>query len=172
MSAGPIVVGEDNVDVIFDNTAAPSTAGHNSWGWDLAFDKQNNPVVTYATFVQPPGGPTDGSQDVHQYHYARWTGSSWLDRTLVSNAGGHISNLSSGPDLEYWYSGGIEIDPVDPNILYLSRKVNGQFELEQWKTADSGATWSTLSITSTPGLEDVRPFVPPTVRRTSKWSFG
>jgi hypothetical protein len=127
-----------------------ATTGENAWGWDLAYDATGNPVTVFATF-----DPNNGTGS-HRYHWARWNGSEWIDRTLVANAGGSVANSR-----EPHYSGGITLDPTDPNIVYLARKVNGQFELEQWKTADGGLTWATLAITTASGnVENMRPVVP------------
>ncbi|HLL88806.1 MAG TPA: BNR-4 repeat-containing protein [Tepidisphaeraceae bacterium] len=164
LASGPLH--KSNAEKIFAQNDGIAENGDNSWGWDLAFDKQDKPVVAYATFKPNPSFPSgpgypEGNQayDTHQYHWARFDGTKWVDRTLVLDAGGSIADMSVG-NKEYQYSGGIALDPKDPNVVYLSRKVGGNFELEQWKTGDDGATWTTLSITSTSGTEDVRPVVP------------
>ena len=46
-----------------------------------------------------------------------------------------------------------------PNVVYLSRKVQGWFEIERWTTADAGRHWSHNSVVRTPGADNVRPVV-------------
>lgn len=123
--------------------------GTDSWIWDVATDSTGAPVITYATFK---------SDTQHQYHWARWDGTQWIDRTLIDVAGTTIA--MSG---ETHYSGGLALDPTDPNIVYLSRQdTSGNWDLEQWKTADGGQTWSTIKVAegAGAGLENVRPYVP------------
>ncbi|MGF1634498.1 MAG: BNR-4 repeat-containing protein [Phycisphaerae bacterium] len=158
VSTGPLDLTE--AEIVFDRTAAPTTAGDNSWGWDIAFDENANPVLTYASFVPDPAQPNKQSLDTHQYHYARWNGTSWQDTTLVTDAGGTIADLTVGNRGEFHYSGGIALDPSDPDTVYLSRVIDGQFEIEQWITADAGLTWNVITLTDNPADEDVRPFVP------------
>ena len=45
-------------------------------------------------------------------------------------------------------------------MLFLSRQVEGEFEIERWETADLGATWTHQAITAGSGAKNVRPFVP------------
>lgn len=142
LSSGPLSVGQGSK--VFDRTANPAVTGDSSWVWDTARGIDGQPVIAFASLV---------SSSHHQYHWARWNGSAWEDRILVPNAGGNISGDGN-------YSGGIVLDPLDPRIVYLSRVVNGTFELEQWKTADDGQTWSSLAITSGTAAKDIRPFVP------------
>ena len=59
--------------------------------------------------------------------------------------------------IEYEYSGGLALDHHDPSVVYLSRKVNGWFEIERWRTYDGGAHWRHVTIIRTPGADDVRP---------------
>jgi hypothetical protein len=148
-----------DAEKIFDRSAAPDA--DNCWGWDIAFDSDDRPVVTYATFVPDEDHSSDESYDTHQYRYARWDGSEWQEHTLVTDAGGTIANLNVNLGAqEDHYSGGISLDPSNPDIVYLSQKVDGQFEIQQWITEDAGETWTTRTLTSTPADEDVRPFVP------------
>jgi hypothetical protein len=103
-------------------------------------------VIVYATF------PTDTD---HRYRYARWDGSRWIDRELVP-AGGSMSVDPSEPN----YSGGITLNHDDPSTVYLSRQVNGSFEIEVWTTRDRGATWSWRPLTSPGRGDNYRPISP------------
>jgi hypothetical protein len=98
--------------------------GAKAWVHDVALDATGHPVIVYATF------PTETD---HRYHYARWDGSRWAD-TELTRAGGSMSVDTREPD----YSGGITLDHEDPSTVYLSRQVNGVFEVEVWTTPTTG----------------------------------
>jgi hypothetical protein len=95
----------------------------------------------------------------HRYHYARWNGEEWIDSEMVA-AGGWFPETPEGVvEPEPHYSGGVVLDHGDPSIVYLSRPVDGVFEIEQWRTRDGGATWRTHAITAGSARDNVRPFV-------------
>jgi hypothetical protein len=58
-------------------------------------------------------------------------------------------------------------------VLYLSRQVVGQWQIERWQTADGGATWSQRSLTAGSLEKNVRPVVArgggPWVASTKLW---
>jgi hypothetical protein len=114
-----------------------------AWVHDVALDQAGHPVIVYATF------PTDTD---HRYRYARWDGTRWTDRELV-RAGRSMSMDPAEPD----YSGGIALDHEDPSIVYLSRQVNGIFEIQVWTTRNGGATWSSRPLTSLSARDNYRP---------------
>ena len=117
-----------------------------AWVHDVALDAANRPVIVYATF------PTDAD---HRYRYARWDGTRWVDREFV-RAGRSMSVDPAEPN----YSGGISLDHEDPSIVYLSRQVNGIFEVEAWTTRDGGATWSSRALTAPSARNNYRPISP------------
>lgn len=122
-----------------------STDG-DSWGWDLALDDAGRPVVAFATF------PSDTA---HAYHVARWDGDSWVDSTVVADAGGTFCDRLSQPH----YSGGMALASADS--VYVSVARNGTFEIERWDTADDGATWRRAQIvTRRSSGKQVRPTTP------------
>ena len=63
-------------------------------------------------------------------------------------------------ETEPHYSGGISLNHADPSVVYLSRSVNGEFELEKWVTSNNGKTWTHTAITENSKLPNVRPIVP------------
>jgi hypothetical protein len=126
-------------DTVYDGPA-------NAWVHDIALDGTGNPVIVLATFPSPSD---------HRYVYARWTGSAWVSREITP-AGGSISLDGTQPD----YSGGITLDHEDPAVVYLSRDVGGIFEVETWRTADGGATWSRTAVTANSTAANVRPVAP------------
>ena len=109
--------------------------------------------MVFATFPQD----TD-----HRYHYARWTGTEWYQKQLTT-AGKWFPQTPAGvTEPEPNYSGGISLDYDNPSQIYLSKQVEGVFEIMKFSTPDSGATWDSTVITrNTPsGLINVRPVVP------------
>ena len=123
-----------------------ATGGAKAWVHDVALDADGRPVIVYATF------PTDTD---HRYHYARWNGTRWIDQELT-RAGGSMNLDPAEPN----YSGGITLDHEDPSTVYLSRQVNGVFEVEVWTTPDGGATWSARPLTAGSVRGNYRPISP------------
>ena len=77
----------------------------------------------------------------------------------ASNAGGWFPQTPEGEaEKQVYYSGGIVIDHENPDILYLSRRINGIFEIEMWQTVDFGRTWHSDSVTRHSSYDNVRPF--------------
>jgi hypothetical protein len=139
MAALPFTAAQ--ADLVYDAV----TGGARAWIWDVATDSAGNPVIVYATFP---------SSTNHIYHYARWTGTAWVNYTITA-AGGYIDGTS-----QPYYSGGVELDHANPSIVYLSRQINGIHEIEKWTTANGGATWTSVAITSGSLKKNVRPVVP------------
>jgi hypothetical protein len=141
LSSAPIKPSQG--DLVYDAAKTHVSA----WVWDIAFDPRSRPVIVYATFP---------SKDNAQYWYANWTGHRWVSH-FMTNAGGSISP----PTIEQQYSGGITLDHSDTNIVYLSREVDGGFDLERWTTDDGGHDWKhTTVVPATKGVDNVRPVVP------------
>jgi hypothetical protein len=140
LADGPIAPRQ--ADVVYDGRAS----GVPAWVWDVAFDSRGHPVILYATFP---------SQQNHAYWYARWDGRRWVSH-LMTFAGPSISPRS----IEIEYSGGMGLDHRDPAIVYLSRRVNGSFEIERWVTADGGYHWRHARVVrASDGSGDLRPLV-------------
>ncbi|HVK23173.1 MAG TPA: BNR-4 repeat-containing protein [Actinokineospora sp.] len=132
----------DQGDLVYDATNRPK-----AWIHDVAEGKDGKPVLVYANF------PTNSD---HRYRYARWTGTSWFDTEIVA-AGPTIS----GDLYENNYSGGITLDDSDPSVVLLSRQVTGgRHEIERWRTANGGVSWTSEAITSGSTVLNVRPVKP------------
>lgn len=143
VSAGNLVA--TDLDLVYNASAGKG------WIWDIALDSNGYPVLVYAAF------PADNQ---HYYRYARWNGSAWEDHP-VTFAGTWFPQTPTGTtEPEPNYSGGIMLDHNNPSIVYLSRQVNGIFEIEKWTTSNGGTSWSSVSITSGSTKSNVRPFVP------------
>lgn len=135
-----------NTDVVYD--ARPSQV--RAWVWDVASDAAGNPVIVYSRIPDV----TD-----HRYHYARFDGQRWHDVELTAAGKWFPQTIPGTVERETEYSGGLALNHSDPNIVYLSRPVNGVFEIERWTTADSGQSWQQEAVTCNSRYDQVRPFV-------------
>jgi hypothetical protein len=136
-----------DADRVYDATQIDARG----WIWDIAIDAEERPVIVYSASPEE----TD-----HRYRYARWTGSEWLDVELTTGGGWFPQTQPGKTEREPHYSGGIYLDHTNPSIVYLSRPINGVFEIEQWTTPDAGRTWTSQAITAGSSKNNVRPFVP------------
>ncbi len=121
-----------------------------AWVWDVAVDAQGYPVIVYTRLP----AETD-----HRYHYARWNGTEWLDHEIVPAGKWFPQTPPGATEREVHYSGGIALDHGNPDIVFLSRPVNGIFEIEKWWTADLGQTWKSVAVTQNSKNNNIRPFV-------------
>jgi hypothetical protein len=158
-------IGVNDVDMVFDPANPPDGLSNViGTGWDVALDPDGNPVFVYDIYDNAGGGPN------HRYYYYRWDGTKWNAHFLV-NSGGPMTEGNQ----EVGFGGGLILDHVNPNIVYLSTHVNGVFELERWVTADKGATWKYWQITSGSAAKNCRPIVPrntPGGKIDVVWNYG
>lgn len=136
-------------DVVYDATKT----GDKAWIWDVAYDKDENPVIVYARFSH--------ASSEHSYWYARWNGKEWQNTKLCSG-GRHFQRPDPPKEkMEYEnnYSGGLYLDHENPDVVYVSRPINNVFEIEQYVTSDRGKTWTSSPVTQGSTLDNVRPFV-------------
>lgn len=136
-----------------DKVYDASTTFSKAWIWDVAFDKDENPVIVYARF--------NHAFIEHSYWYARWDGGQW-NNSLITKAGIWFQRNDYKKDRSEYecdYSGGVYLDHENPDIVYTSRPVNDIFEIEKWQTADQGKTWQGSPVTSNSEKDNVRPFV-------------
>ena len=133
-------------DIVYDAT----TTKEKAWIWDVAEDKNGDPVIVYSRF------PNDST---HLYYYAVWDQEKWVNHKLL-NSGRWFPQTPKGTiESEPNYSGGIILDHSDPSTLYLSRMKNGKFEIEKWTTSDKGNNWNVTEVTANSTFNNVRPFV-------------
>ena len=133
-------------DLVYDAAAQ----GARAWIWDVAFDSSGYPVLVYAAM------PTETD---HRYRYARWDGTQWNDAEMTA-AGPWFPQTPDGTtEPEPHYSAGVILDHNDTDIVYLSRQVNGVFEIEKWVTGNGGTSWTSESLTVNSQKNNVRPFV-------------
>jgi len=118
------------------------------WIWDIALDKNKRPVVTYSRYP---------SENDHRYYYAFWDGSKWIDQE-ISKSGGWMPSLKQGDRVqEAHYSGGVVLDHQDPSNVYLSRQIEGYFEIEHKRW--NGKKWKTTPVTGHSTINNIRPYV-------------
>jgi hypothetical protein len=134
-------------DIVYDAKATKIRA----WIWDIALDKDSLPVIVYTRLPKE----TD-----HRYHYVRWTLGGWLDTEITPAGKWFPQTPIRRREREPHYSGGIALDHSNPSVVYLSRQINGVFELEKWMTSDGGTTWSNIAITKNSKHPNVRPILP------------
>lgn len=137
------------VDKVYDATKTFDKA----WIWDIAFDRDENPVLVYARFSD-----RDNS---HSYWYARWNGEAW-ENHKITNAGSWFQRADykkEKPEYECNYSGGVYLDHENPSVVYTSRPIKDIFEIEKWTFTGGKEKWTTEAITSHSGRDNVRPFV-------------
>ncbi len=143
----------EEADLVYDGTVESVR----SWVWDLALDAEGAPI---AVFTKLP------REDAHEYHYARWDGRGWVDYSITA-AGGWFPETPVGQvEPEPHYSGGVVLDHDEPASVYLSRPVDGVFQIERWTTPDGGESWSSTRLTRT-AEHSVRPVV-----GRGRWSGG
>ncbi|WNQ09561.1 hypothetical protein MJA45_18220 [Paenibacillus aurantius] len=124
--------------------------GRKTWIWDIALDSHNQPVVVYVVF---------NKEEDHRYWYSRWDGAEWR-HVEICEAGPWFPETPPGAiETEPYYSGGLILDHHDPSHVYLSRCVEGVFEIEHWYTPDHGETWAKEAVTEKSARHNVRPFV-------------
>ncbi len=126
------------------------------WIWDVASDKKGFPVMVYTRLP---------SETDHRYAYLRWNGKEWIDKEICK-AGGwfpltHLNKrrLRRGKEPEPHYSGGVVLDHENVNTVYLSKPVNGVFEIFKSTTVDCGENWTFEAVTKGSKYNNVRPFV-------------
>lgn len=142
ITEGPVY--PEEVDVVY----SASSNNTNAWNWDIAENKEGNPVITFVNFP---------SKDTHIYTYAIWHNNEWLVHDII-NSGASFVTSRSNSFLEPYYSGGISIDHETPNKVYASINRNGIFEIEEWMTSDYGKSWKNTPITKNSAKNNIRPF--------------
>ncbi|KRE67429.1 hypothetical protein ASL11_18950 [Paenibacillus sp. Soil750] len=131
-------------DVVFDGILHDTKA----WIWDIAVDEGGRPVIVYAVFH----ANTD-----HRYWYSYWNDDAWENHEMTASGSWFPQTEQGAVEREPFYSGGLILDHANPANVYLSRSVNGIFEIEHWHTTDHGKTWESTAVTSGSSHNNVRP---------------
>ncbi|OJV36095.1 MAG: hypothetical protein BGO33_08595 [Bacteroidia bacterium 43-41] len=142
----------ENLPISIKNTNKMHDAnktGVRAWIWDIALDKNSNPVVTYTQYPD---------EQNHEYYYARWDGNKWINKKIV-NSGSYITIIKPSEKIkEAHYSGGIVLDHNNPSDVYLSRTVNNKFEIVKYEV-NQKENLKMESITSNSNLDNIRPYI-------------
>lgn len=140
-----------------------------AWCWETAAQSNGAPVCVFTVQRDNVTGPTSGLDDRIYYYYARWTGTNWQKR-FIAQAGRPLYAAEDD------YAGGICIDPIEPNVIYISSNAQNPFNLtdttnvalsasqryELWRgvTADGGLTFTWSPITTNSAADNLRPYIP------------
>ena len=117
-----------------------------AWVHDVARDAAGRPVIVFASFA---------STSDHRYMYARWTGTRW--QTCGDHRGRRVDQPRWQGALLLGRDHARSRGSVDRLPVAL---VSGIYEVETWKTADGGASWSRQAVTSGDTANNVRPISP------------
>ena len=130
-----------------------------AWLADLTVDTNGTPYILYTRHP---------SEQDHRYHYAWFNADRqiWEDHEICAAGRWFPQTQANQVEREPHYHGNLSIHPTKPNVIYLSRQINGIFEIEKRETPDFGRSWKTTPITKNSKLDQVRPYVA-TQRSTS-----
>jgi hypothetical protein len=137
----------DSGDVVYSGKAH----GIRAWIWDISLDAQGQPSIAYTRLP----ATTD-----HRYCCARWVGTAWVDTEITPGGRWFPQTPPWRREREPHYSGGMAFKHANPSVVYVSRQIDGVFEIEKWTTADNGMTWTSTAITRNSDHANVRPVVP------------
>ncbi len=140
--------------------------GRVGWTSSIELDEAGHPYMGYTVQVGGHGLSRGKGGEDHRFHYARFDGGQW-HRYEIAHAG---SRLYAGEDD---YTGLIEVDPGDKDVVYISTdadpvtgeplvsKADGlrHRELFRGRTRDGGRTWAWEPITWNSTVDNVRPIV-------------
>ncbi len=130
-----------------------------AWVYDIVADKKGNPTILYARYP---------SEQEHLYYYAIFDGKEWHDHQICNSGRWFPQTPEGRREREPHYSGGLTVHPLKHNIVYLSKQVNGIFEIEKYVTQDNGETWETTAITKDSKFDNVRPYIPRNMKKKNK----
>ena len=122
-----------------------------AWIADIGQDEENNPVLLYTK------SPTENN---HEYWYARYTANGWENHKICDSGKWFPQTPEGKKEFEAHYFGGMTVHPGNANVVYLSRQINGIFEIERYETNDLGNSWKTEAITKDSDYDNVRPYIP------------
>ncbi len=122
-----------------------------AWIADIGQDQNDQPVLLYTR------SPTEEN---HEYWYARYHNGNWQSYKICDSGKWFPQTPEGEVERELHYFGGMTLHPSKENVIYLSRQIDGVFEIERWETGDGGKTWTSEPITKDSSLDNVRPYIP------------
>jgi hypothetical protein len=114
---------EAKATLIYDGTT------NSGWNHQIAIDGDGNPRVLFQKTVST--SPYD-----HRLMFSRWNGSAWTAPVEILTLGPGVYNP------ENYYTGNSCFDGNDVSKIYVGVYVSSTWEMQEWTTADNGATWS------------------------------
>lgn len=144
-----------DASVVYTSNAKEGRA----WIADIGEDKKNNPVILYTR------SPEESN---HEYWYASYTKKGWISQKIGDSGPWFPQTPEGRREREPHYFGGLTIHPDNASVVYLSRQINGVFEIERWQTRDKGRSWVSEPITQQSEFDNVRPYVPRGLKKEAK----
>lgn len=138
----------------------PSANSGRAWIADIVV-KNDIPYILYSRHPEK----TD-----HRYQYAHFNKNenTWEDFEICK-AGKWFPQTQPGKtERESYYMGNLTLHPENTNVVYLSRQVNGIFEIEKHETGDGGANWAVTPVTQNSVYDNVRPYIPRNIPKNAK----
>ncbi|NND08840.1 MAG: hypothetical protein HKN87_20910 [Saprospiraceae bacterium] len=124
-----------------------------AWLADMAIDEHGQPVILYTRH------PTEID---HRYRYAWFDDvkKQWRDYEICKAGKWFPQTQPNTQERELHYHGNLTIHPDNPKLIYVSRQIEGRFEIEKRTTNDRGKTWFVEPITTHSEYDQVRPYIP------------
>jgi hypothetical protein len=126
---------------------------NSAWTSSIVIDGQGRPRIGYTVYL---------SNDDHRYRLASWNGSKWIDREVAYGGKCLYERESS-------YTGLITLDPVDPEVVFISTDVNpatgedtgGKHEIyrARIKPEDDIRTLDWKPVTRNSPVRNIRPVI-------------
>ena len=131
----------------------PSLETGRAWVADIAQNESKEPVVLYSRHPQ--------TTDI-RYHYAWYNAETgkWEDAEMCKAGKWFPQTPPSKKERETYYLGNLTLHPLQPHIVFVSRPVEGKFEIQKFVTHDQGNSWEITPITSNSVYDNVRPYIP------------
>lgn len=120
-----------------------------AWVYDVYAYDNEHPVIAYAKY------PTE---EEHIYCYA-WSENKQWNSSVMVNSGKWFPDTPEGRrEREPHYSAGLTINPNKKHDLFISRDINGIYEIEQWTLDTKNSEWKSTPITQNSEKSQVRPY--------------
>jgi hypothetical protein len=128
-----------------------------AWTMEIEVDSAGNPYAVISCRANDV--PENSNYSDHRFFYARFDGKQWKVYPLAK-AGDRLWGD------EQDYTGLAALDPSDPNVAYISTRINPRdgsmlaaHEIFKGTTSDSGQTWTWEAITQNSTIDNLRPLV-------------
>lgn len=122
-----------------DTTATRCDDGGDRKRWvsDIAVGADGHPRILWMRYPANNG-------TLIEYWHSGWTGSAWVAHKITDDGPGLYSP-------EVYYHGGLRFDRSDVTRVYLSAPISGVRQIQEWRTADNGATWAQVRVLTSGG---------------------